>query len=159
PAKTAKPTTDKSKTNGVPATDKPSSNGPPVADKSKPNGIPVKPPEPPAIERPPESVEAEALEALADEPNPVEDENPKTIDFTCLYCEAELHLPLDQGGKQLQCPNAECKRIIKVPMPVVSQKKDWRKMERRGPSAAAINMPEQLDDAWGTEEATQARQD
>ena len=43
-------------------------------------------------------------------------------------------------------------------MPKITGKKDWLKMDRRGPAAALINQPEQLEDAWGTEEATKARQ-
>jgi len=144
--KTAKPTTDKPATNGTPA------NG-----HAKGNGVPTKPAEPAAP--PPESIEAEALAAFADEPKPeVDDGPPQTIDFTCVYCDAELHLAVDMAGKQIPCPNEECKRIIKVPLPKVTEKKDWRKMDRRGPAAALINQQEQLEDAWGTEEATKARQ-
>ncbi len=169
PAKTAKPSADKVKTNGAasndksastgaPAAKKPTTNGTPTADKAKPNGSPAKPPEPSSVERPPEHVEAEALEAFTDASKPAEDETPKTIDFTCMYCEQELHLPLEEAGKQMQCPNVECKRILKVPLPKVVEKRDWRKMDRQGPASARINQPEQLEKAWGTEETTQARQ-
>lgn len=110
-------------------------------------------------EIPPENVEDEALAALADEPEPVEDAAPKTIEFVCQWCDETVQVPIEQGGKQIQCPNAECRRIVKVPMPKVEGKKDWRKMDRRGPAAALINQPEELEDAWGTETATRARQD
>src|SRR5438128_860889 len=38
----------------------------------------------------------------------------QTVDFSCFYCEAELHLDAGLAGKQAPCP--ECKRIIKVPV-------------------------------------------
>jgi hypothetical protein len=110
------------------------------------------------VERPPENVEEEALAAFADEPKPPEEGPPKTIDFQCQWCESDLHMPLDMAGKQTQCPNEECRRIIKVPLPKVEGKKDWRKMNRQGPAAALVNQVEALDDAWGTENTTKARQ-
>ena len=137
---------------------KPDSNGvaPPKNGKQT-NG---KPPDPAPIESPPENVEEEALSALADAPPPPEEiATPKTIDFKCQWCDEEIKLPIELAGKQAQCTNAECKRIVKVPLPKAPQKKDWRKMERAGPAAAKINLPEALDNAWGTEEATRARQD
>ena len=127
-------------------------------------GTPTLPePEPPAVpEKPPEIVEEEAANAIAEALAPKEevvDETPKTIDFKCNWCDEELHLPLDLAGKQTQCPNEECRRIIKVPLPKVVEKKDWRKlMDRRGPSAAIMNQPEQLEGAWDTlQNATRAR--
>lgn len=142
-----------------PTTEKPSTNGTPANGAAKSNGVPAKPAEPEPASLPPENVEDEAMSAFADEPKPeVDDGPPQTIDFTCVYCDAELHLPLDMAGKQAPCPNEECKRIIKIPLPKVTEKKDWRKMDRRGPAAALVNQPEQLEDAWGTEEATKARQ-
>ncbi len=162
PKPTANPTKPGVATKPAPVTkppiDKSKSNGTPIADKSKSNGKPMPPPE--LIELPPENVEEEALAAFADEPKPVEDEGPpQTIDFKCEWCDEELKLPLDLGGKQSQCPNPECRRIIKVPLPKKVEKKDWRKMDRRGPAAAIVNQPEQLEDAWGTQDATRARQD
>ena len=144
----------------IPAPGKMKSNGTPIAaDMVKSNGTPA--PEPEMIELPPENIEAEAASAFADEPaDPAaEDGAPKTIDFKCSWCDEELHLPVELAGKQAPCPNPECRRIIKVPLLKVEEKKDWRKMDRRGPAAAVINQPEQLENAWGTEEATRARQD
>jgi hypothetical protein len=142
------------------AKSKPESNGVvPPTNGEKTNGK-APPPEPAPIELPPENVEEEALSALADEPPPPEEtQAPKTIDFKCQWCDEEVKLPIAMAGKQAQCPNAECKRIIKVPLPKTPEKKDWRKMERQGPAAAKINLPDALDNAWGTEEATRARQD
>ena len=143
PALITKPLPDKSKSNGTP----------PGAAKS--NGTPA------PVELPTENVEAEALAAFSDAPPPppVDDSAPKTIGFKCSWCDEDVELPVEMGGKQAPCPNPECKRIIKVPMPKAPEKKDWRKMDRQGPALARINQPEQLENAWGTEEATRARQD
>jgi hypothetical protein len=74
----------------------------------------------------------------------------RTIDFTCPYCEAELHLNADLGGKKEPCP--ECKRIIKVPMLVQERAKDWRTVQQKtGPSAALANAQQpQLEGVWDT---------
>ena len=142
----------------APSAEKPKTNGTPGAPVS-PNGNGVAPAKPEAIEPPPENVEAEALAAFADEPPPPEeDTTPKTIDFKCQYCDENVQLPIELAGKQSQCPNPECRRIVKVPLPKVEGKKDWRKMDRKGPAAAIISQPEELKDAWGTETTTRARQ-
>ena len=140
-----------------PPIDKTKSNGTPAGDKAKSNGTPA--PEPKPIELSAENAEEAAASAFADELKPpVQDEAPKTIDFKCPSCDEDVTLPIEMAGKQTQCPHAECRRIIKVPLPKVTEKKDWRKMDRQGPAAARINLPEALDNAWGTEEATKARQ-
>lgn len=167
PAKSAATGTKKPATLGKPANPgaKPTAPsakkpaGPPTANGNGKKPAPVAPaaPEPPAP--PPEEVEAEAASLFADEPAKEVDETPKTIDFKCEWCDEEVHLPLEMAGKQTQCPNLECRRIVKVPLPKVEKPKDWRKMDRRGPAAAIVNQPEQLDNAWGTEEAMRARQD
>ena len=141
PGPTTKPSPGAPKTNGTPSS----------ADKAKSNGKHV------PIELPPENIEEEAASAFADEPPPpVVDETPKTIDFKCNWCDEDVKLPLELAGKQTQCPNPECRRLIKVPVPKPAEKGDWPKMDRQGPAAARINQPEQLDDAWGTEEATRS---
>ncbi len=143
-----------------PAADKPATNGtPPAAPKS--NGAPAKsPPKTPEVAAPPpEDLEKEALSAWADEPPPPEEtETPKTIDFVCQWCDEPVQLPIELAGKQTQCPHEECRRIIKVPLPKIVEKKDWRKV-RVGPAGALTNQPDELDNAWGTEQTTRARQD
>ncbi len=69
-----------------------------------------------------------------------------TIDFNCFYCDAELHLPAEQGGKQVPCP--ECKRIIKVPALKEEKPKDWRDVEKKGPSFAKKDEPAKPAGAW-----------
>jgi len=74
----------------------------------------------------------------------------RTIDFNCPYCDAELHLSAELGGKKEPCP--ECKRIIKVPMLVQERAKDWRTVQQKtGPSGAAANAQQpQLEGVWDT---------
>jgi hypothetical protein len=102
----------------------------------------------------PADLEAFAAAAFAGEPaapkaaaaaKPAET---RTIDFTCSYCDAELHLPADQGGKQVPCP--ECSRIIKVPQLKVEKAKDWRDVEKKGPSFVKQDAPEKPAGAWDT---------
>jgi hypothetical protein len=154
-----KSTTAKTIPKSKPAPGKPETNGTHSTNGDKTNGKAHAPA--PLDEPPPENVEEEALAALADEPPPppVEDEGPQTIDFKCQWCDEDVKLPIELAGKQAQCPNPECKRIVKVPLPKKEEKKDWRKMDRKGPAGAIINQPEALENAWGTEEANKARAD
>src|SRR5262249_19541900 len=62
----------------------------------------------------------------------------------------ELKLPADLGGKKAPCP--KCTKLIKVPQLQQEKPKDWRTSQRTGPSGALTNQPEQLADAWGTEQ-------
>src|SRR5262245_60284402 len=64
---------------------------------------------------PPADLEAFAAAAFSEEPaaqkaaaEAAAPKSTQTIDFNCYYCDAELHLPAEQGGKQIPCP--ECKR-------------------------------------------------
>jgi hypothetical protein len=71
------------------------------------------------------------------------------IKFTCEYCDAAIEMEAELAGKKAPCP--ECRHIIKVPLPKVEKPKDWRTVEKKGPSAALLNQPEKIDNAWGTE--------
>src|SRR5262249_23667372 len=75
---------------------------------------------------------------------------------TCHYCDAELHLPAEEGGKNVACP--ECRKIIKVPALKVEKAKDWREVEKKGPSFARQDEPEKPAGAWDTK-ATAVGQD
>jgi hypothetical protein len=100
----------------------------------------------------PADVENFAATLLAESPAAAKvEEKPKstqTIDFNCPFCEAELHLSAELGGKREPCP--ECKNIIKVPQLVKEQAKDWRTVEKTGPSGAAGKAQPQLAGAWGS---------
>ncbi len=78
------------------------------------------------------------------------------IKFNCEYCDASIEMPYDEGGKRAQCP--ECRQIIKVPMPKIEKPKDWRTVEKKGPSLAAMNQPAKIENAWGTENKSKVSQ-
>jgi hypothetical protein len=99
----------------------------------------------------PADVEDFAAKLFTESPVAKVEEKPKstqTIDFTCPFCEAELHLRSELGGKREPCP--QCKNIIKVPQLVKEQAKDWRTVERTGPSGAAVKGQPELQGAWGS---------
>jgi hypothetical protein len=55
------------------------------------------------------------------------------------------------AGKQTPCPNPECKRIIKVPLPKAEKPKDWRQMDPRSAAAGLLkNKDEEPDGAWSS---------
>jgi hypothetical protein len=99
-----------------------------------------------------EDVEALAREAFADEPAAAPVEDSRTIDFTCPMCDEPIKVGYDLGGKQTPCPS--CRRIIKVPMPVKNEPKDWRKVQARGPSMAKRDTEPAPEGAWGSTTST-----
>ncbi|MBI3406908.1 MAG: hypothetical protein HY040_00945 [Planctomycetes bacterium] len=116
----------------------------PVCKKPVPIPVPV---------APPADVESFAAAALADAPTaPAADASKKPIEMDCPFCEEPQSFSADLGGKQAQC--SACKRIIKVPMPKGEKPRDWRDLIKKGPTAALVNLPEQLEGAWGTEQKT-----
>ena len=98
----------------------------------------------------PADLEEFAAAALIDPAAPSkEDKPPEYVEFDCPMCGDSIKLPTELAGKNAQCP--ECRNIIRVPQPKADKPKDWRDINKKGPVAAIINLPEQLDDAWGTE--------
>ncbi len=85
-----------------------------------------------------------AAAAAAAKPEPVG----TPIKFRCEYCDAEVESPAADAGTKTPCP--ECKHIISIPTPKVEKPKDWRDLIKKGPSAALINQPEELENAWGS---------
>src|SRR5205823_14065939 len=61
-----------------------------------------------------------------------------TLFRSCYYCDDNITVSADLAGKQAPCPS--CRRIVKVPLPVKQEKKDWRDLTRTGPSAAKENI-------------------
>ncbi len=110
----------------------------------------------PAAVTAPVDVDALVAEALADQAAEKAAEPVKFIDFICPFCDEDLRLPADLGGKKTPCP--KCTNIIKVPLPQVTKPKDWRTNQSVGPSAARANLPEQPDDAWSTAQKTRVSQ-
>jgi Zn finger protein HypA/HybF involved in hydrogenase expression len=74
----------------------------------------------------------------------------KPIEFHCEFCDEKVTVPFADAGTKLPCP--ECKRIIRVPVPDEDKPKDWRDVSKKGPMGAKANQPEELDNAWGTEQ-------
>lgn len=70
------------------------------------------------------------------------------IKFRCDYCDDEVTVPADLAGKQAPCPS--CRRIIKVPLPVKNEPKDWRKVDTRGPLGARRETEPAPEGAWGS---------
>ncbi len=125
----------------------------PSAAKAKPNSAAVKPAEAPAPEPPP-NLEELAAAALADEAanGKAAEAEPQTIDFTCEFCETQVHAPRAEAGKRMQCPNPECRRLIKVPTPKEEKPKDWRDLAKKGPTVAQMMQEAKIDEAaWGTQ--------
>ena len=67
----------------------------------------------------------------------------------------------DLSGKQTPCPNAECKRIVKVPLLKADKPKDWRAVDPRAPIAALMKDGTQAppDNAWSTSQKTRVSTD
>jgi len=110
---------------------------PPPAAKP-PAAAPPKPPrkdQTPAPKPPPpkpEDVEAAAHAALADAPK---DQQPgdAPVPVTCAFCDHKWTETRDKAGKNVLCPNPECRQRNKVPVPKDEKPKNWRD-EDTGPS-------------------------
>jgi tetratricopeptide (TPR) repeat protein/DNA-directed RNA polymerase subunit M/transcription elongation factor TFIIS len=74
---------------------------------------------------------------------------PTTVDFTCPYCDAEVHLSAELAGKNTPCP--ECRRIIKVPLLEKTGPRDWRRPETQVGPSGARRPDAELEGAWGTQ--------
>jgi hypothetical protein len=62
-------------------------------------------------------------------------------------CDAKVQVTADLEGKRTPCP--ECGRIIKVPLQVKNEPKDWRTV-KRGPSGAKQNVEAAPEGAWSS---------
>ncbi len=143
-----------------------SGSGPMPANKPGPKKPPVAKPEdlealaaaafgdePPATGPPASGSNGSSISSGSNGHSPVAD---PFIKFICEYCDAEIELAVEHGGKKAQCP--ECRHIIKVPLPKIEKPKDWRTVEKKGPSLAAMNQPAKIENAWGTETKSRVSQ-
>jgi len=112
----------------------------------------------PAAVSAPADVEALAAAALADVPKPTEAAvESKPIEFTCPFCEADVRVASELGGKQTPCP--KCKRIVKVPKLVEDKPKDWRAVDgQKVPAFARQAEPQAPDGAWAPAAARKVSQ-
>jgi hypothetical protein len=93
-------------------------------------------------------VEALARDAFAEEQAPAPVAETKFIEFSCPMCAEPVKVSADLEGKQAPCP--ECRRIIKVPLLVKNEPKDWRTVKRGGPSGAKQTEEAAPEGAWGS---------
>ncbi len=101
----------------------------------------------PVPEQPPIDVDAIAAAALHDETANGKQEAPaETIDFKCELCDQAISVPRGEAGKRMQCPNPDCRSLIKVPAPKDGQPKAL-------PTVAQLKQQvEKLDEAaWGSQ--------
>lgn len=99
------------------------------------------PPKPPPPR--PEDIEAAALAALADAPK---EEQPADtpIPVVCAFCDHTWTEPRDKAGKNVLCPNPECRQRNKVPVPKDDKPANWRETAQ-GPSLAKQNFEKPAD--------------
>lgn len=95
-------------------------------------------------------LEALAAEAVTDQSAAAEPSS-QTINFTCVYCDAELKLPAELSGKQTPCP--ECRRIVKVPLLEKTGPRDWRAPDKQVGPSGALRKDLPPDDSWSTAQA------
>jgi hypothetical protein len=122
----------------------------------------IKPETPPSIASVKTKSQAEqdieAMAALALEETKQEEEvAPQFIQFECTFCDEKVSFPIDLGGKQAPCPG--CRRILKVPMPVVVKKTgpDWKKQPDKRPSGALRKEEPELEGTWNSTMDTVSR--
>jgi len=102
-----------------------------------------------------EEADAAALAALADEPTRPNETAPeeKTIPVNCPYCDHKWTVPWAMGGKNVLCPNPECRQRVRVSEPKEDGPTDWRQMKTKLPSGAKQNF-EKLE---GVQDASDAK--
>lgn len=92
-----------------------------------------------------------AAEVLSDAPKKPPEQQPveaPPIVFKCYFCDEQISFEAALAGKQAPCP--ECRRIVKIPVPVKEEPKDWRKVDKKGPSAAKQEPVAAPAGAWGS---------
>jgi hypothetical protein len=106
----------------------------------------------PTLDPPPAELEELAAAALVDQPKPEPEpvrQAAAPIKFHCFYCDEDVEVEAELAGKQTPCPH--CRRIVKVPEPVKTEPRDWRKAPPRGPAAGLRrDEPPPPEGAWGT---------
>jgi tetratricopeptide (TPR) repeat protein len=119
-----------------------------------PTGAPVAPP-PPKLE----DAEAMALSTFAEEAPKTASAPTQFVEFECPFCAETVKISADHAGKQAPCTNPECKRIIKVPLLKADKPKDWRQMDKRGPSMAVNRDGNEPEGSWSTAQKSRVSQE
>ncbi|MFL5342707.1 MAG: hypothetical protein ACJ8F7_21450 [Gemmataceae bacterium] len=141
----------------------PSSVAPaPAAPKPVPTPTSAKPAAPKPVTKPVDA-DALAIAALKDEPpvkvahQPAADVAGAPIIVKCPHCDHQNRFEPRMAGKNAPCQNEECRKIIKVPLPVKEEAKDWRTV-KAVPSLAKVEA-EKLEGAWGNVQTTAVSRD
>jgi hypothetical protein len=92
----------------------------------------------------PVDIEAAAMSALADAPKEQAAAAAETVPVTCDYCAHQWAEPIDKAGKNVLCPNPECRQRVKVPVPQDKKHDDWRGAANK-PSLAKENVEKPKD--------------
>ena len=71
-----------------------------------------------------------------------------TIEFQCPFCEENLSVGMDLGGKQTPC--SSCRRIVKVPMPEKKSGPDWKQQGPKRPLGAMRPQEPELEGTWNS---------
>lgn len=103
-----------------------------------------------------EEADTLALAALADEPSAAPTESAsadKPIPVNCPYCDHKWTVPRAMGGKNVLCPNPECRQRVRVEQPKDDGPTDWRQFKTKLPSGAKQNF-EKLE---GVQDAADVR--
>jgi hypothetical protein len=92
-----------------------------------------------------EEAEAAALAALNEEAPAaqVQETAPaeKMIPMVCKFCDHQWSEPVSKAGKNVLCPNPDCRQRAKVPEPKDDKEGDWRQTKSKLPEGAKQNQP------------------
>lgn len=92
---------------------------------------------------PPIDAEAAAAAALADAPKDAAAAD-APIPVECAFCNHKWTEPRDKAGKNVLCPNEDCRQRNKVPVPKDDKPKNWREADT-GPSLRKENFEKPTD--------------
>ncbi|MBA4063713.1 MAG: hypothetical protein C0501_08370 [Isosphaera sp.] len=105
-----------------------------------PATVPPTTPDPAAPARDAATIEADALSALSDDaPTAEAPATERVIPVTCRYCDHRWTVAWAMGGKNVLCPNPECRQRVKVPEPKEDVPLDWRQQKTKLPTLAKEN--------------------
>ncbi len=91
-----------------------------------------------------EDIEAAALAALSESVQEAKASGDQVIAVTCDYCGRQWTEPFAKAGKNVLCPDPECRKTVKVPVPKDKKPDDWREGGNR-PSLAKENFEKPAD--------------
>ncbi|MGF1582205.1 MAG: hypothetical protein ACFCD0_23010 [Gemmataceae bacterium] len=85
-----------------------------------------------------------ALQALVGEEHQEQEQEPESIKFECEYCEEEIEVSASEEGTRMQCPNPECRQLIRVPK--VEKKDEKKPGDWKAPNAGKLRAEALLKD-------------